>query len=98
PLQLQVTNKGGVPANGVSAVVLNITVTNTASGSFLTAYPAGQPTPVASNLNWSPGETRANLVTVAVGAGGVVVFINAVGATDLIADVEGYYTDSTVAA
>src|SRR5207249_4157896 len=38
PLQLQVTNKGGVPANGVSAVVLNITVTNTASGSFLTAY------------------------------------------------------------
>ena len=90
------TNSSGVPDTGVSAVVLNVTVTNTSSESYLTAFPAGETQPLASNLNWSTGNTIANLVTVKVGAGGAVSFFNAGGSTDVIADVVGWYDDGVV--
>jgi hypothetical protein len=92
---VQITGAGGVPATGVSAVVLNATVTNTTGSSWLTAYPTGTAQPVASNLNWSAGSTRPNRVIIPVGTGGKVTFTNANGATDLIIDVNGYFTDST---
>src|SRR5207237_22129 len=50
-LDLTVTGVGGVPASGVTAVVLNVTVTDTSAPSFLTVWPTGQPRPLASNLN-----------------------------------------------
>ena len=64
PLTLTVTGNGGVPSSGVSAVVLNVTVTRPTAPGFVTAYPAGQPQPVASNVNYTGGETVANRVTV----------------------------------
>ena len=39
-INLQVTGRGGVPALGVSAVALNVTVTNPTLGGYLTIYPA----------------------------------------------------------
>lgn len=53
---LQVTGRGGVPSVGAGAVVLNVTVTAPTSTSFLTVYPTGTPLPVASNLNFVPGQ------------------------------------------
>ena len=47
--------------------------------------------PVASNLNFTPGETIPNLVIVQVGAGGKISLYNREGSTDVIADVVGYY-------
>jgi len=96
-IPVQVTGQGGVPGSGVAAVVLNLTVVDTTSAGFLTAYPHAQARPLASNLNWSPGETRPNLVTVALGGGGQVDLYNDQGSTDVVADVEGWYTDATVA-
>ena len=90
-LDLVVTGRGGVPASGVSAVVLNVTVTNPTAPSFLTAWPTGVSRPVASNLNFVPGETIPNLVVVEVGSGGKVSVYNREGSTDVIADVVGYY-------
>ena len=52
-----VAGVGGVPADA-KAVVLNVTVTDTTSSSYLTVWPAGQPQPTASNLNW-PAATPA---------------------------------------
>ncbi|MGZ4718530.1 MAG: S8 family serine peptidase, partial [Acidimicrobiales bacterium] len=97
---VDVTDTGGsdVPATGVSAVVLNVTVTDTTTAGFLTVFPAGESTPIASNLNWSPGTTIANLVTVKVGAGGQVSFFNAAGSTNVIADVVGWYDTDAAAA
>ncbi|MHB1891501.1 MAG: IPT/TIG domain-containing protein, partial [Acidimicrobiales bacterium] len=89
-LALQVTGNGGVPA-GATAVVLNVTVTGTTAGSYLTAYPAGVSRPTASDLDWSPGETLPNLVVVATGAGGVVDLYNYAGNANVVVDVEGYY-------
>jgi streptogramin lyase len=97
PKSLHVTGLGGgadIPSTA-TAVVMNVTVTNGSAGSFVTAYPAGTGTPNVSNLNFGPGQTIANLVTVKLGSGGEVAFANAVGAADVIADVVGYYDDGT---
>jgi streptogramin lyase len=95
PRALTVAGVGDIPANA-TAVVMNITATGSSSGSFVTAYPAGAPLPNASNLNFGAGQTIPNLVTVKVGAGGKVMFANAVGAVDLVADVVGYYDDGSI--
>ncbi len=49
---LQVTGRGGLPASGVTAVVLNVTAVGPTAASYLTAWPTGEPRPTASNLNY----------------------------------------------
>ncbi len=46
---------------------------------------------MASNLNFVAGQTVPNLVMVKVGPGGIVNLFNSSGATDVIADVAGWY-------
>ena len=96
-LDVQVTGAGGIPSSGVSSVVLNVTVTNATSTSFLTVYPTGSPLPAASNLNFIPRQTVPNLVTVPVGAGGKVSLYNGFGSADVVIDVEGWYGPSSPA-
>jgi hypothetical protein len=72
-------------------VVANVTVTTTTAASYLTAWPDLQSRPTASDLNWVAGQTIPNLVVVTLGADGKADFYNAVGATDLIIDVVGWY-------
>jgi hypothetical protein len=91
----QIDGQGGVPASGVSAVVLNATITQPTADAFLTIWPTGAARPTISNLNYSPGQTVPNLVTVAVGDGGKVSAYNNTGATHVIFDVVGYYADGT---
>ncbi len=90
-LAVQVTGQGGVPSTGVSAVVLNVTVTEPTADSFLAVWPAGQARPLASNLNYVPGQTVPNLVMVKVGDLGRVNLYNNSGATHVVADVAGWY-------
>jgi len=87
---IQVTGLGGVPATGASAVIMNVTVTNTTAPSYLTVFPAGFTRPVTSNLNWTGGKTIANLVEVAVGDLGQDTVYNAFGNTDVVLDVAGW--------
>ncbi|MER8046105.1 hypothetical protein [Streptomyces sp. NPDC094032] len=91
---LKVAGKAGVPAEGLSAVVLNVTATNATAGSFVSAYPHDTRRTSASNLNFKAGQTSANLVTVPV-VDGWVEFYNRAGSVDLLADVAGYYTEGT---
>ncbi|MBG6139052.1 hypothetical protein [Longispora fulva] len=90
-LNLQVTGRGNIPSSGVSSVVLNVTVTEGTSASFLTVYPKGVGRPTASNLNFPAGWTGANSVTVRVGDGGQVSIYNHGGNTHVIVDVVGFY-------
>ena len=87
---LHVTGRGGVPATGVDAVVLNVTAVNQTLSTFITVWPTGITRPGTSNLNPSPGITAPNLVIVKVGAGGNIDLYNSTGTVDLIADVAGY--------
>ena len=90
-IDVQVINRGGVPSGGVDSVVLNVTATNPTANSFLTVWPAGQPRPVASNLNTVPGQTVPNLVVAKVGASGNVSIYNLAGSVDVIVDIAGYF-------
>ena len=90
-LDLDVTGWGGVPGDDVSAVVLNVTVTNPTTTSFLKVWPSGEVRPNASSLNFVAGQTIPNLVIAKVGAGGKVSFFNPAGTVDVIADVVGWY-------
>jgi alpha-tubulin suppressor-like RCC1 family protein len=79
-----------VPAS-TTAVVMNVTGTGPTTSTVVTAYPSGTARPTASNLNLVAGETRANLVTVAVGADRKVVLHNNSGSVHLLADLTGHY-------
>ncbi len=67
-IHVQIAGRGGVPSTGVSAVVINVTETGATAGGYVTVYPDGTTEPTASNLNYPAGDTRANLVTVKLGA------------------------------
>ena len=92
---LQVAGNGGIPSSGVSAVMLNITATDTTAASYLTVYPSGALKPIASNLNWAPGRTVANLVEVALGPDGAVNLFNAAGSADVVVDAQGWIQATT---
>jgi hypothetical protein len=99
---VQVAGRGGVPAmggaSGPSAVVANVTVTDTTFSSYLSAWPHGAPQPVASDLNYTAGETIANLVVVPLSSTGQVDLFNLQGCADVVVDVVGYYTGPMPAA
>ncbi|MDA8184959.1 MAG: hypothetical protein M0035_11125 [Actinomycetota bacterium] len=91
-----VTGVGGVPASGVAAVVLNVTVTGDAAGGYLSVWPEGQPRATVSNLNWSPGETVPNRVVVPVSSTGQISLYNGSSSSlDVIVDVGGWIASST---
>ena len=85
--------------SGATAVVLNVTGVTASAATFLQAYPgpvSGTGRPTASNLNLRKGETRANLVTVAVPPAGVVRLRNNSGSTAVVVDLAGYYSPGSV--
>lgn len=94
-VNVQVTGRYGIPSTGVTAVVLNVTGVGPTGSTYVTAYPAGEARPNASNLNLVRNETRPNLVFVKVGAGGKVSLFNASGSVNLLADVAGYFSEGT---
>jgi hypothetical protein len=94
-ISVSILGAGGVPASGAEGVVVNVTVTNTTAASFLTIYPRGAVRPLISNLNWGPGKTIPNRVVVRIGSSGDINIYNSHGSTDVIVDVNGYFTDAT---
>jgi hypothetical protein len=86
---------GGVPVAGVAAVAVNLTVTGTRDDGFLTASPAGVIVPNASNLNFGRGRDVAGLSFAGLGADGKIN-LTSVSATNIIADVSGYFTGTPI--
>jgi len=80
--------RASVPTSA-SSVIVNVTVTEPAEAGFVTVYPCGRPRPGVSNLNYSKGQTIANLVIVRVGNQGKICIYNH-SQTHLVADVTGY--------
>ncbi|MCL4449109.1 MAG: hypothetical protein M1152_05420 [Actinobacteria bacterium] len=89
-LNVQVSGVSGIPTSSISAVVANITVTNTTQSSYLSIWPEGTAQPTASNLNWVSGETKSVLVEVPLGPSGAISIYNYAGSVDVIVDVEGW--------
>jgi IPT/TIG domain len=93
-LFVPVNGAGGVPATGVSAVVLNVTAVGPSGSSFLTVFPHGTGLPLASNLNFTPGKVVPNRVVVPVASGGVDIY-NQQGSVDVVVDTGGWFSNSS---
>jgi len=78
-----------------SAVTLGVAVDRPTADGFLTVYPCGAPTPWASNLNFSAGQTIANALTTSIGADGKVCVYSSV-ATHIVVDVTAAFTGAPV--
>jgi Fibronectin type III domain len=89
---LQLAGVGGVPSSGATAVVLNLSVTAPTESGYVEAYPDGESAPVISDVDFTAGQTLANMVTVPLGSDGKIDFkVAASGTVQLLADLSGYY-------
>jgi hypothetical protein len=78
-----------IPA-AAQAYSLNVTVVPSTPAGFITAYPTGQPLPLAATLVWAQGSFTSNAAIVSGGTSGSVdVYANS--ATDIVIDINGYY-------
>ncbi len=77
-----------VPA-AAKSVAVNLTVTEPDEAGYVTAYPCGTAPPLSSQVNFLPGENRANQAMVGLGGGALCVF--AFAATHLVVDIAGWF-------
>ncbi len=99
-------NKVVVPT-GATAVSMNVTVVTPTANGFVSIRPADAPgLPSVSSLNFNAGDIVPNAVTVQLPTAGadqgkIEVTYDAYGtpgpSTDILVDVNGYYTDSALA-
>ena len=88
-LAIKVAGVNGVPANA-TAVAANLTITDNPFFGFLTAFPCDAGRPLASNLNYGPGQTVTNLAAVKLSADGrLCVFVS--NTTAVVIDVSGWW-------
>jgi hypothetical protein len=63
-----------------------------ASSGHFTAFPAGGSLPLASTINFSAGQTRANNAVLPLGMGGAVsIFNGGTGSAHVVIDVTGWF-------
>ncbi|PAZ14614.1 hypothetical protein CLM62_18470 [Streptomyces sp. SA15] len=86
---LTLTLPSGSSYANASAVVLNVTEADATTSSWVGLEPSAGGVPSSSVLDFTAGQTSANLVVAPV-SNGQVQFYNRNGSIDLIADVEGY--------
>jgi hypothetical protein len=91
-VEVPLAGHAGLPATGVSAVVMNVTAARPTRAGYLTVWPAGTPQPKAANLSFKPRQTVPNLVIVELGANGAVDVAVSCGRVHVVADVLGYFT------
>lgn len=86
---VKATDREGVPATGVTAVVVSVLATMPTGPGFLTLYPCNVTRPVASNLNFFPGQTIANQAFVKLDLSGQLC-VYSLTATHIVVDVTGW--------
>ena len=92
PLEVLVLGRNGIPSSGVTAVSMNVTITNTSAsdvGGYVSVYPCGE-RPNVSNLNFVSGKTVPNAVLTPLSATGTVCFY-VYGQADIIVDINGNF-------
>ncbi|MGH3715033.1 MAG: hypothetical protein ACRDT4_16455 [Micromonosporaceae bacterium] len=92
-MTLKVLGIGGIPADGVSAILANVTAVPSASTTgYLTVYPTGTPKPLASNVNPMRGVVTATSSLLQLGADGSVDIYNYAGRMHVVIDVQALVT------
>jgi hypothetical protein len=88
-LAVTVARRGGVPANA-SAVVMRLTVSDSNTATYATAWTSGTGRPPTSNVHYPVRTTVANLAVVQPGKDGRVLLRLAAGSANVRVDVVGY--------
>jgi hypothetical protein len=87
-MEIQITGRGGVPADA-SAVIVNLTIVGALAAGHATVYPCTPTVPTASTVNYQPGGVDPNEVIAKLSpTGKLCVYTHA--ETHLIVDVVGY--------
>jgi type VI protein secretion system component Hcp len=91
PLRTAAPNRSvTVPSDAVS-VLLNVTIDRDAPApSFLTVWPQGEPRPLASANNATPGQVMPNMIFVRLGSTGGISIYNQAGEVNVAVDLVGY--------
>ena len=89
-IDVRVAGLGGVPAEA-TGVVTNITITKPTTNGYVLVHPTGSAEPLASSVNFSTGQTVANLVIVPVGTVGRIRIRSCCGSVHVVVDVIGWY-------
>jgi YVTN family beta-propeller protein len=83
--------QGCADLSTAAAYSLNVAVVPHGPLDYLTVWPAGQSQPLVATLNSYDGRVKANAAIVPAGVSGAVSFY-ATDTTDLILDIDGYFT------
>jgi hypothetical protein len=86
---------GFVPPDAIG-VMLNVTEVGGTEPSYLTVFPADEPLPLASNLDWSDENAHANLASVRLDKSQNIEVYNHAGTVDLVLDLVGYSTEGNI--
>lgn len=96
PLQGGKSGGCGIPTTGVSAIEVAVTAVDATGGGYMRIYPSGQPEPTATFINYSPFDpTNTGAVTICQSGcpAGQQVTVKGHGtSTDVVMDVQGYYS------
>lgn len=94
---IDVLGQGGVPEDGVLAVVVNITVVNPTGQGWLNAYAADVTPGPSSIVNFAPGVTVPNLAIVSLSATGALrlqTYSTANASAHIVVDVFGFFSQT----
>lgn len=90
--RVRIQGVAGLPASGISAVTIILSVPNPAATGSLSVFPSGTSWPGAATMSFTAASTQQNTITAQLGGDGAVsVRNNAGSAVHLVADVVGYY-------
>ena len=95
--QIPIAGRGMIPASGVGAVMVNLTVINPGRAGGLQTYPSGG-YDVTPSLSFAAGRTEQDMLTIRLGPDGAVVVRNtAPVAVQIVLDAIGYLLSGTPA-
>ncbi len=94
----RVLGTAGVPAYGVSAVLVDVAAISPTATTHLTAFPGGTPQPATSTVNAHKGDIISATQVVRVGADGTLSVYTNSGDTHIMVDVHGYFRAGSVEA
>ena len=90
---MQVQSVAGLPASGISAVTVTLSMPTPAAAGSISVFPSGTTWPGAATISFAAAATQQNTVTAKLGSDGAIsVRNNTASALQVVADVVGYYT------
>jgi hypothetical protein len=88
---VQLRGVGPIPADA-TAVVLNVTVTQSEGAGYVTVFAGGSGAPATSSVNFAGGIDVPNLVITPLGADGSIAVLNRGAPAHVLVDVMGFVT------